>query len=85
MNELVLIIIKIIAIILGLIIITGSIYPEKSKYGKLYHNFIIGISIVLAGGSIYFIWKSNKFIEIVIVLFIFILSGYIAFNEFEKK
>jgi len=85
MNELVLIIIKIISIILGLTIIAGSIYPEKSKYGELYHKFIIGISIILAGGNIYFIWKSNKIIEIVIAFLIFILSGYIVFNEFEKN
>ena len=85
MNELTLLIIKIISLILGLTIITGSIYPEKSKYGKLYYKFIIGVSIILAGGSIYFIWKGNNILEIIIALFVFILSGYIVFNEFEKN
>lgn len=84
MNELALLIIKIIVLILGLTIIIGSIYPEKSKYGKLYYKFIIGCSIILAGGSIYFIWESDNILEIIIALFVFLLSGYIAFTEFKK-
>ena len=85
MNELTLLIVKIMSLMLGLTIIIGSIYPEKAKCGKLYYKFIIGCSIILAGGSIYFIWKSDNILKIIITLFVFILSGYIAFNEFEKN
>lgn len=85
MNELLLLIIKIILIIVGSTIIGGSIYPQKTKNGKIYHNIVIGISIISMGSCLYYLWNANTILEIILTFFVFVTSGYITIKEFEKK